>query len=374
MRRFGDAELHGSVPQLIATRRMDLDYVRELRDLAHRYPDPFFARLEAFAEGVERWGRCPSLDLQERLAIYGGAGAFLSFDREQAGKRRGSNPKPVEWFEDRQEQLKVDQFALGLPAKLAADVARTAIPFAELRRKPTRRACLEALGGEERVRQALEAFHREFEATREWLSLEFARMEWLERDAAHNGGKVDRDRRDDLGELLAGVRNLSVEARCLGAPKDVLAFLDVWHYRVLVVVHEAERKPPRYAAEYGKALRRLKAKIRKARSLSAVREDDRVNPKTPRHRYLRHAVEKALLGRLSREDVAILETAWLLPVKGKAESNEDVVPESEAACMTPRPELPTRPVPHPELPWKTSATEARAYYGRRFKELGREKR
>jgi hypothetical protein len=209
------------------------------------------------------------------------------------------------------------------------------------------------------VRAVLERFHQDFGLSREWLSLHLARAEFLEKER----GLVDQQA--ELRELLAGVRNLAATARALGGPKDVLACLNAWHYRVLAVVGEVG--PSWYLTE----LTKLLSKMRRERGIARPRAD--VDARVTRHRYLRRDAERALVSSLGADAVAMLETAWLLPVQGDAESESDVVQEPAVALSFPRvrPRLPLRPELSEDVSSEVNARAARQFFVDLAKELRR---
>jgi hypothetical protein len=83
-----------------------------------------------------------------------------------------------------------------------------------------------------------------------------------------------------------------------------------------------------------------------------------------RYRYLRRDAERVLVRQLGHMDVAVLETAWLLPVNGEAESEKDIVHEKVAALCPPkdRPTFPVRPELNEDLKPQLNAREARRFF------------
>jgi hypothetical protein len=299
--------------------REDHLYATRLRQVARAFPDPHM-RLLAMADEAEQHGRVclprPSRDLSLLFYSGGSVEEYLKEDRRKTGKADTCTVTRVEAYEREERGSQAERFWLGVRREMAPSFAKTAIPFAELRTESARMLCVERLGGESMVRGALENFYREFELSRAWLSVELARAEWRELDGSTRAGgqRMAYHERSDLDDLLVGVRSLAVRARQLGAPKDVLACLDAWHYRVLGAVDGTPDTPPKYKRE---VLREIEAVLGRAEAPLGKRK----TATGDRRRYFRRRVELMLLWRLSPEDVAILETAWLLPVNVSADGS-----------------------------------------------------
>lgn len=172
----------------------------------------------------------------------------------------------------------------------ARELAQREIPFREMSSDALRSAALKAVGGEKKAREALEALHLTGNS-REAFSMLLAAH-----DRSGDDGGAPR-RIAETYELLRGVRHLGTDARCLNAPSDVLACLDAWHLRALRMAQD--HQAPGFRRENG----------------------ERVAGRT---HYMRPRLERQLLtyvlpenrfgaAHLSREHLAIVETAWLVP-------------------------------------------------------------
>jgi len=327
--------------QRLRQEKSDRIYAARLRRLSSEFPDPH-QRLEAIADEVCRRGRppCPRMD---RIRGPYSVKDLLGWGRGELIVKPAC--KPIEWHEAREGERVDLEFSVAIPPSLARAYAESALPFAELEDEGRRRACLEKLGGELPVRKALERFHREFGLSRDWLSLHLARMEWSERKRRRS------DQQDELWDLLKGVRELDNTARSLGCPKDVLACMDAWHYRVLAVVMTEDRAPWQYRHEMRQGLPPVESKGRRA----------------TRVRYLRRGAERALVKQLGPEDVAVLETAWLLPVKVDSEGETILLEVKDA--QEERAEFPVRPELNDDLSPEANAREAHRFYIDLAKEL-----
>jgi hypothetical protein len=138
--------------------------------------------------------------------------------------------------------------------------------------------------------------------------------------------------------------------------------VDAWHYRVLAVVLEGDRTPAWYRTELAKRMQKLTNGLPRGKEHTPAAKY--------RDRYLRRRAERELTKHLSLEDVAILETAWLLPVNGEAESESDVVQEKDAALCG-RPMFPARPDLSEDVTPETNAREVRRFHVDLAKELRR---
>jgi hypothetical protein len=274
----------------------------------------------------------------------------LKEDRDRMDPRvrkrleRLESPKcrPIEWFEEwraRRARTREQYRTLIDPAD-AEKRAKEEVPFAELKDERLRRSCFEVFGkrkdprgvlkGERRVREVLRKYYCLSSTSREYLSLRLAVEERCEREI--------RESRQDLWTVLRGVREVTARAAGLGAPEDVRVCLQAWQARARDAHNSQDPfyPPSRSVIEERNVI---------AQGNRLVRAPTR--PTTPKFRDGRRNVESHLLrdAQLTPRDIAILETAWLLPVEGdREEAMVPLTPESAAnrAGKT-RPDYPTRP-------------------------------
>jgi hypothetical protein len=242
----------------------------------------------------------------------------LKGDRERQPRARSRQLvrlQSIAWYEERR------RWAVGLAEQHRVGTERveqltaSEQPFVELLSDAARQKCVAALGGEAQVRSALAKYYGIYRVDRRYFSIALAYLERQERQV--RGG------REELWEILQTVRDLAGRVRALSAPADVVASIDFWHWRVLEYVKRVSPMLPQAIAELKRVATALKVPLRE-------------DPPT-RFRRLRQREERRMRGLFSAQEIAILETAWLVPVVETEDGGlQTVSGPSDSA-------LPTRP-------------------------------